>query len=556
MRTYDAVIIGAGHNGLVTAAYLGRGGLRVLVVEGREIVGGACVTEEVWPGYRVSTAAYLCGLLQPRIIRDLDLARYGYEILPKDPAFFSPFPDGRSLFVWRDDAQTAAEIARFSARDAGRYGAYEAMLAHLAAFIEPWLLSTPPDVLARRWTDLAGLGRLAVRAMRLPPGDLVQGIRLATQSARDFLDGWFESEELKSALATDGVIGAPGGPSTPGTAYVLFHHCMGRAAGKAGLWGFVRGGMGGITQALAASARAAGAEIRTGTPVQQVRVQDGRAGGVILTTGEEIASRIVASGADPWRTFLDLVPAEHLDPEFRRDVRSIRMEGVSMKINLALDGLPEFVAAPGRGPGPQHRGTIHIGPSMDYIDRAADDARAGRPSAQPFLELTIPTMYDPALAPPGKHLMSVFVQYTPYTLTPFQPASQTGADPKRTTPVGTGLASGDWDALKESYADVVVETIARYAPNIRDIIVHRQVLTPLDLERDFGLSRGDIFHGAMTPDRVFFMRPVPGWAQYRMPIRGLYLCGSGAHPGGGVMGAPGHNAAREILRDFPKLSKR
>ncbi len=533
MGAYDAVVIGAGHNGLVAAAYLARAGLRVLVLERRDTVGGACVTEEVWPGYRVSTAAYLCGLLQPKIIRDLDLVHFGYEILPKDPAFFSPFPDGRSLLVWRDDAQTAAEIARFSPRDAELYASYEATLERLASFIEPWLLATPPDVLRRSWADLAGLGRLALGAMRLAPRDLVQGVRLASASARDFLDGWFESQELKSALATDGVIGAPGGPSTPGTAYVLFHHCMGRAAGKAGLWGFVRGGMGAITEALAASARAAGAEIRTAAPVAQVRLTDGRADGVVLSDGEEIEGRLVASNADPWQTFLHLVPAEHLDAEFLRDVRSIRMEGVAMKVNFALDGLPDFTAAPGRSTGPQHRGTIHIGPSMDYIDRAWDDARAGRPSAQPFLELTIPTTYDPALAPPGKHLMSAFVQYAPYTLT-----------------------DGTWDGRKESYADTVVETIAQYAPNFPDIIIHRQVLTPLDLERDFALSRGDIFHGAMSPDRLFFMRPVPGWAQYRTPVSGLYLCGSGAHPGGGVMGAPGHNCAREILRDLRAFARR
>ncbi|HEV8353544.1 MAG TPA: NAD(P)/FAD-dependent oxidoreductase [bacterium] len=529
---YDVAIIGAGHNGLVTAAYLARAGLRVLVLERRDVLGGACITEEVWPGYRVSTAAYLCGLFQPKIISDLELARFGYEILPKDPAFFSPFPDGRYLFVWRDDARTATEIARFSPRDAARYADYEALLARLAEFIEPTLLAAPPDLMARRVGDLAGMGKLALRTLRLPPRDLVQAIRLATQSARDFLDGWFESEELKSALATDGVIGAPGGPSTPGTAYVLFHHCMGRAAGKAGLWGFVRGGMGGITQALAASARAAGAEIRMEAPVERVRIRGGRVHGVALAGGEEIDARVVASCADPWQTFLRLVPPEHLDADFRRDVASIRMEGVAMKINLALDALPDFTALPGAQPGPQHRGTIHIGPSMEYIDRAWDDARAGRPSARPFVELTIPTLYDPALAPPGKHLMSAFVQYTPYA-----------------------LAEGHWDVVKESYADVVVDTIAEYAPNIRDIILQRQVLSPLDLERDFALSRGDIFHGAMTPDRLFFMRPVPGWAQYRTPIRGLYLCGSGAHPGGGVMGAPGHNAAREIRRDFSKLSR-
>jgi phytoene dehydrogenase-like protein len=524
---YDTIIVGGGHNGLVTAAYLARAGLRVLVLERRHIVGGACVTEEVWPGYRVSTAAYLCGLLQPRILRDLELERFGYEILPKDPASFSPFPDGRRLFLWRDDRRTADEIARFSPRDARRYVEYEAVLARLAVFIEPWLLTTPPDVLARRWRDLWPLGRLAWQALRLPPLTLAQALRLLTQSARDFLDGWFDSSELKAALATDGVIGARGGPSTPGTAYVLFHHCMGQAAGKRGLWGFVRGGMGTITQALAAAARQHGAEIRTEAEVAQILVRDGRAHGVVLQGGEEIASSVVASNADPKRTFLRLVPEAALDDGFRREVASIRTAGVAMKINLALDGLPNFTAAPGTTAGPQHRGTIHIGPSMEYIDRAWDDARDGKPSAHPFLEVTIPTTYDPSLAPAGRHLMSIFVQYTPYA-----------------------LSDGSWDGLKESYADRVIETLAAYAPNITDLIVHRQVLSPLDLEREFALTGGDIFHGEMTPDRLFVMRPFPGWARYRTPIRGLYLCGSGTHPGGGVMGAPGYNAAREILRDW------
>ena len=527
MTPYDALIIGAGHNGLVTAAYLARAGLRVLALERRPVVGGSCVTEEVWPGYRVSTAAYLCGLLQPRIINDLDLGYFGYEILPKDPAFFSPFPDGRRLFIWRDDHQTAKEIAQFSQADARRYAEYEAFLARLASFVEPWLLTTPPDVLRRTWRDLWQLGRLGLHTVRLPPRTLAQALRLLTQSARDFLDAWFDSPELKAALATDGVIGARGGPSTPGTAYVLFHHCMGVAAGKAGLWGFVRGGMGAISEALAAAARSHGAEVRTGVEVAEVLVREGRARGVVLAGGEEITARVVISNADPKRTFLRLVPARHLDPEFRREVEAIRMAGVAMKVNLALDGLPDFPAAPGTAPGPQHRGTIHVGPSMDYIDRAWDDARAGRPSREPFLEVTIPTTYDPALAPAGKHIMSIFVQYAPFD-----------------------LAEGAWDQLKEGYADRVIETLTAYAPNLPQIIRQRHVLSPLDLERDFGLTGGDIFHGEMTPDRLFFLRPVPGWAQYRTPIAGLYLCGSGTHPGGGVMGAPGYNAAREILRDW------
>jgi phytoene dehydrogenase-like protein len=530
LTVYDAVIIGAGHNGLVAAAYLARAGLRVSVLERRPVVGGACVTEEVWPGYKVSTAAYLCGLLQPKIIRDLDLASFGYEILPKDPAFFSPLPDGRCLFVWRDDRRTAQEITRFSARDAAAYVEYEAFLARLGEFVEPWLLRTPPEVLARRWMDLWMLGRLAYPALRLPPADLIQAIRILTQSARDFLDAWFDAPELKASLATDGVIGARGGPSTPGTAYVLFHHCMGVTAGKRGLWGFVRGGMGGVTQALASAAQRHGAEIRTEAEVTRILVRDGEAYGAALASGEEIHGRLIVSNADPKRTFLRLLEPGDLPPEFRRSVEAIKMDGVAMKLNLALDGLPDFTAAPGAAVGPQHRGTIHIGPTMEYIDRAWDDARAGRPSERPFMEIAIPTAYDPSLAPPGKHIMSIFVQYAPYR-----------------------RIDGSWDQLKEGYADRVIDTLAAYTPNIRDIVIHRQVLTPPDLEREFGLTGGDIFHGEMTLDRLFFMRPVPGWARYRTPIRRLYLCGAGTHPGGGVMGAPGHNAAGEILSGWGKL---
>ncbi len=530
MAVYDAVIIGAGHNGLVAAAYLAGAGLRVVVLERRPFLGGACVTEEIWPGYKVSTAAYLCGLLQPRIIRDLDLPRFGYEILPKDPAFFSPLPDGRRLFVWRDDRRTAEEIARFSTRDAARYVEYEAFLARLAEFVDPWLLRAPPDLLARRWGDLWDLGRLGYHALRLPPADLVQAVRILTQSARDFLDAWFDAPELKASLATDGVIGARGGPSTLGTAYVLFHHCMGVAAGKRGLWGFVRGGMGGVPQALVGAARHRGAEIRTEAEAARILIRGDRTHGVVLASGEEIRGRIIVSNADPRRTFLHLIEPGALIPEFLRAVEAIRMDGVAMKVNLALDGLPDFTAAPGTVVGPQHRGTIHIGPTMDYIDRAWVDARDGRPSDRPFMEITIPTTYDPSLAPPGKHIMSIFVQYAPYR-----------------------LSDGSWDQIKDVYADRVLGTLAEYAPNIKDIIIDRQVLTPLDLERDFALTGGDIFHGEMTLDRLFFMRPVPGWARYRTPVRGLYLCGAGTHPGGGVIGAPGHNAARQILNDWGQL---
>ncbi len=526
------MIVGGGHNGLVTAAYLARAGLSVLVLERRPLVGGACVTEEVWPGYRVSTAAYLCGLLQPRIIHDLDLETLGYQILPKDPAFFSPFPDGRRLFLWQEERRTAEEIAAFSPRDARRFPEYEAFLARLAEFVEPWLLRTPPDLLTRRWGDLWQLGRLGLGALRLAPRTLAGAVRMLTQSAGDFLDGWFESPQLKAALATDGVIGARGGPSTPGTAYVLFHHVMGQAAGRRGLWGFVRGGMGAISDALATAARRGGAVIRTGAEVTEIVVRDGRAQGIVLAGGEEVEARAVVSNADPHRTFLRLVNARHLDEEFRREVAAIRMAGVAMKINLATDALPDFTAAPGHTLGPQHRATIHIGPTMEYIDRAWADAQRGLPSGEPFCEVTIPTAYDASLAPPGRHLLSIFVQYTPYA-----------------------LAEGTWETLKERYADRVLDTLADYAPKIRDIVVHRQVISPLDLEREFGLTGGDIFHGEMTPDRLFFLRPIPGWARYRTPVAGLYLCGAGTHPGGGVMGAPGFNAAREILKDWRTVAR-
>jgi phytoene dehydrogenase-like protein len=530
---YDVIVVGAGHNGLVTAGYLARAGLTVCVLERRPVVGGACVTEEVFPGYRVSTAAYLCSLLAPRVIADLELERFGYEVLPKDPASFTPFPDGRSLTFWRDRRRTVDEIARFSTRDAEAYPAYEDLLARLGRFIGPWLLTTPPDLPPRRAADLAGLLRLAARGLRLDRQAFASLARIMTQSVRDFLDAWFESDELKVTLATDGVIGTNGGPLTSGTAYVLFHHCLGGVGGVPGLWGFVRGGMGGITRALAESARSRGAEIRTEAEVTRIHVVDGKARGVVLATGEEIEATVVASNADPKRTFLTLVGREHLDGTFVRAVERIKMDGTSMKLNLALGELPDFRACPGTAIGPPHRATVHICPSLAYLERAWDDAKYGRPSEAPMLEVTIPTAYDDTLAPPGRHLMSIFLQYTPYRL----------ADGR------------SWRAIGEAYADRVLDLLAEYAPNMKRIVIHRQVLTPLDLEERFGLTGGNIFHGELTLDQLFSFRPLPGWARYRTPIRNLYLCGSGTHPGGGVTGAPGHNAAREILHDWRRWRK-
>jgi len=520
---FDVVIVGGGHNGLVTAAYLARAGRRVLVLERRELVGGCSVTEEIWPGYRVSTAAYLSSLLQDRIVRELELERFGYLVDPKDPAFFSVFPDGRHFFMWQDGRKTLDEIAKFSKRDAETYPAFEQCLEKLAVVVESLLLTTPPEFPPHGLVDFVDYLKLAARMRKLRRTEIVGLVKIFTQSAADFLDEWFESPEIKVTLATDGVIGANGGPRSPGTAYILLHHCMGGVGGKRGLWGFVRGGMGAISESIAQSARVKGAEIRVNAPVQRITVNGGRVRGVVLDSGEEIEAPIVASNLDPHVTFLKLMGEGDLDPDFRKSIQRFRIEGTSLKINLALSGVPDFKALPGAGP--QHRATMHICPSIEYIERAWDDAKYGRPSERPLLEMTMPTMYDPALAPPGHHIMGIFIQYAPYTL--------------------KGLK---WDDIREPYGDHVIDLIQEYAPNFRSTVVNRQVLSPLDLERRFGITGGNIFHGEMSLDQMFVMRPVAGWARYRMPVGGLYLCGSGAHPGGGVMGAPGYNAAREILK--------
>lgn len=522
-ENFDVIVAGGGHNGLVTAAYLARAGRRVLVLESRELVGGCAVTEEIWPGYRVSTASYLSSLMQEKVVRDLELERFGYKVDAKDPAFFSPFPDGRYLFMWQDRTKTLAEIAKFSKRDAEAFPKYEAHLERLSMVAESMLLTTPPHFPPRA-ADFVDYLRLAGRLRGLSPREIVGLVKIFTQSAADFLDQWFESEELKVTLATDGVIGANGGPRSPGTAYILLHHCMGGVNGHRGLWGFVRGGMGGVSNAIADSARSRGVTIRTNAPVEKILVRDRRVRGVVLQGGEEIQAAVVASNLDPRRTFLKLMDPADLDPEFLEGIRNFRSEGTSLKMNLALSGLPEFRALPG-SPGPQHRATMHICPTVEYIERAWDDAKYGHPSRSPLIEMTIPTMYDTGLAPEGRHIMGVFLQYAPYRL-------------KGTT----------WDEQREPYAERILDVIEEYCPNIRSIVVERQTLTPLDLERRFGLTGGNIFHGEMSLDQMFVLRPVAGWARYRTPVRGLYLCGSGAHPGGGVMGAPGHNAAREILK--------
>ena len=488
-------------------------------------MGGACVTEEVWPGFRVSTAAYVNSLLRPEIIRDLELARHGLALLPRDPSSFTPFPDGRSLLMGPDRDFTRRQVAKFSIRDADALPRYEAMLERVARFVEPTLLETPPNPWSLRPRDLVRLGTLAWRFSRLGK-DGPRALEILTGAARPILDRWFESEQLKVTLATDAIIGAMASPSTPGTAYVLFHHVMGETNGVRGVWGYARGGMGSISEALAAAAREHGAQIRVSSPVGKILTDGGRVTGVTLEDGTAFRAKRVVSNADMRVTFLTLLDSTALDPEFIAAVKGIDYASASLKINVALSELPDFTCLPGAAPGPQHRGTIHVAPTLEYIERAYDDAKYGNPSAAPVLECTIPSVVDPSVAPPGRHLMSMFVQYAPYA-----------------------LRDDNWDDRKEVFADRCIDLLAEYAPNVKRAVIHRQVLSPIDLERRYGLTGGNIFQGAMTLNQLFFQRPLPGYADYRTPIRGLYLCGAATHPGGGVMGACGYNAAREVLRD-------
>ena len=520
---YDVIVIGAGHNGLTHAAYLAKAGRRVLVLERRHVVGGAAVTEEVFPGFHFSECSYVVSLLRPEIIRELDLPGHGLQILPLDGTF-TPMPNGDYLWRTDDASHTRREIARHSVTDSEAYPEYGRLMVDLARFVKPTLEIEPIDPWAVRPRDIGPGASLARRFLRLPASQRHRLVQLMTMSAVDFLGQWFETDVLKATMSASGVIGTFLGIRSPGTAYVLLHHYMGEIDGAFRSWGFARGGTGAISNAIAAAAAEAGAEIRTSAAVRRIDVRNGRVAGVTLESGEPIEAPIVSSGVDPHRTFLGLLGADHLDPAFVSDLRRYRFRGSSAKVNLALDGLPDFSSLPGAGP--HLRGAISISPSVDYMERAYDDAKYGRYSRRPYLDMVIPTLTDPSLAPPGLHVMSCFVQYAPYH-----------------------LRDSSWDAEREAFGDTVVDTIAEHAPNIRDIIMHRQVLTPLDLEREFGLTEGNIFHGELSLDQLFFLRPVPGWARYRSPVRGLYLCGSGAHPGGGIMAAPGRNAARAVLRD-------
>jgi phytoene dehydrogenase-like protein len=527
---YDVIVIGGGHNGLVNAAYLAKAGKKVVVLERRHVLGGAAVTEEIIPGFLFSECSYVVSLLRPEIIRELDLPRHGLEILPLDGTF-SPMPSGDYLWRVNDHAKSIRDIRRHSRLDAEAYDEFSKMMTPMCRFVKPMLSMVPPDPTTLNPKDLKQLHFLMQRFRELSSDERYTLVQLMTMSSADFLDQWFETDVLKATMSASGIIGTFLGIRSPGTAYVLLHHYMGEIDGAFRSWGFSRGGTGAISNAIADAAREAGVEIRTKAPVGKILVKNGRAAGVVLQSGEELYANVVSSSVDPHLTFEKFMEPNELPADFLEGVRRYKFRGSSGKVNLALDALPNFKCFP--GPGAHLRGAISISPSMDYMERAYDDAKYGHFSRKPYIDMVIPSLTDPSVAPPGKHVLSCFVQYAPYK-----------------------LAEGTWDDQKQAFGDNVINTIAEYAPNIKDIIIDRQVLTPLDLEREFGLTQGNIFQGELSLEQLFFLRPVAGWAYYRTPIHNLYMCGSATHPGGGIMGANGRIASQVILKEWKGGSTR
>lgn len=524
-KRYDVIVVGGGHNGLVNAAYLAQAGKKVLVLERRHLVGGAAVTEEIYPGFKFTEFSYVVSLLRPEIVRELNLPAHGLEILPL-PSTVTPMLNGDYIAFWDDHEETRNEIYRHSPQDADAYEEYGRLMYHMAKAVRPILSMIPPDPTSLNPKDLRGLLNLGMHMRGLGEDKFYQLYKLMTMSSGDYLDEWFETDALKGTKAASGIIGTFMGPRSPGTAYVLLHHYMGEIDGVFRAWGFAKGGTGGISNAIASSARALGAEIRCNTTVTHVIVKNGRAVGVALDKGDELYADVVVSSLDPKRTFLKLVGEKELPGDFVADIRRYKTRGSSGKVNLALDALPNFTAMPDELKLTALRGAVSISPSVEYLEHAYDDAKYGNFSLRPYMDLIIPSLIDPDMAPPGKHVMSIFVQYAPYNL------------------------NGGWnDAQRDAFGDAVIDTLSQFAPNLKEIILHRQVLTPWDIEQITGLTEGNIFAGELALHQLFFLRPSPEWSNYRTPLHNLYQCGAGTHPGGGIMGAGGRLAALEILKD-------
>jgi phytoene dehydrogenase-like protein len=528
-KSYDSIVIGAGHNGLTAAAYLARAGLSTLVLERRAIVGGCCVTEEIAPGCRASTTSYVASMLRPTVIRDLNLAAHGLKMVPCDPALLVPFPDGQVLPWWADRDRTVTEFEKVSPRDAATFVRVDDQLKRLARYLQPFFLEPPPDPAfhgAEGWFELLRVGN---RFRGMTGAEVGQLVSFLTGSLGEFLDRNYESEKIKTMFLANNVYGKHGGPYDPGSALGLLFHLLSGGEGETqGFYGHVMGGMGAITQALASAGRKFGVEILTSSPVAKIDSRGGRARGVVLEDGSEIAGRIVLSNADPKRTFLGLVESSELPSDFRASIAAIKMNGPCAKVNFVLSEEPRVNGMPSDWTLPQ-RSLFTLVPSLEFAQRCYDIAKFGEIPEELWVDCVVASNVDPTLAPAGKHIMTTFIQYVPYH-----------------------LRRGTWDENRELLGDRVVKKIAEFAPNVPKSIVARQVLTPLDLERIYGLTEGNIFHGDLSLEQLFFMRPVPGWSQYRTPINGLYLCGAGAHPGGGVTGAPGYNAAHQALRDLKR----
>jgi len=523
MKKYDAIIVGGGHNGLICAAYLAKAGRKVLVLERRHVLGGAAVSEELYPGFTFSVASYVVSLFRPHIIRELDLAKHGYEIIPMDCSFL-PLPDGDSLARWADGNRSREEIQHFSRKDADVYPEFSRVMTLMSQFAKNIIDHPAPDITSLSLKEIRAMLRLGKSFRSLGPDLFHMNVKLLTMSAVDFLDQWFESDILKAPMSVSGIIGTFQGVRSPGTAYVLLHHYMGELDGAFRSWGFSKGGTGGVSMACARAALSFGAEIRTDAPAASIKIKNGTSHGVVLENGDEFDAKLVVSNLDPRRTYMGLVGEQHLDDEVVKQINRYKFRGSSGKVNLALDRVPEFKCRPGDG---DHiRGDIAIAPGIDYLERAFDQAKYGAYSQRPFINAVIPSLTDPTVAPPGKHVMSCFVQYAPYHI-------KEGAE--------------NWPKQREAFGDAVVDTLAEYIPNLKDIILYRQVLTPWDLEKQMGLTEGNIFQGELSLEQLLFQRPIASYSKYKTPIRHLWMCGSGTHPGGGIMGSGGELAAKSIL---------